>query len=310
MKRVILETPYKGKDWLNTKENIRFARLCMRDCLTRGEAPYASHLLYTQEGVLDDKIVGERKLGMEAGFEWKSVGDSSVVYINRGISIGVQLGIRKSITLGQKFEYRKLSEYKHKLPTPIIATISGASGAGKTSIIRKMLDRCPDLKFVRSFTTRSPRSSDLLGEYSCNFPTGLFEKNSSGFLWVLSVHGNLYGTRKRSISEILTPCRFSLAPRVMVIMPEAIPLLRHYISGFENYIDSLISFYILSPGEEELWRRLRARGDDESSIKMRIEECKQWDARALQSDIPYIFLSNGGSPLGVEHIVEQMSLFF
>lgn len=47
MKLVIVESPYAG----DVKTNVAYARAAIRDCLMRGEAPYASHLLYTQEGV-------------------------------------------------------------------------------------------------------------------------------------------------------------------------------------------------------------------------------------------------------------------
>jgi len=52
---VELETPYKGDNYIKLEENIEFARKCMRDCLLRGEFPFASHLLYTQPGITDDK---------------------------------------------------------------------------------------------------------------------------------------------------------------------------------------------------------------------------------------------------------------
>ena len=43
MRFVIIESPYAG----NVEENEEYARKCLRDCLMRGEAPFASHLLYT-----------------------------------------------------------------------------------------------------------------------------------------------------------------------------------------------------------------------------------------------------------------------
>ncbi|MEK7211264.1 MAG: hypothetical protein AAB731_01390 [Patescibacteria group bacterium] len=43
MQRVILESPFSG----DVKRNIAYARACIRDCLRRGEAAIASHLLYT-----------------------------------------------------------------------------------------------------------------------------------------------------------------------------------------------------------------------------------------------------------------------
>ena len=47
---VIIESPFAG----DVDKNIEYARKCVRDSLNRGEAPSASHLLYTQPGILDD----------------------------------------------------------------------------------------------------------------------------------------------------------------------------------------------------------------------------------------------------------------
>ena len=52
LRRVILESPYAG----DIERNVAYARAAMRDSLLRGEAPIASHLLYTQPGVLDDQV--------------------------------------------------------------------------------------------------------------------------------------------------------------------------------------------------------------------------------------------------------------
>ena len=52
MTRVIVESPYAG----DIEKNMRYLRACIRDCLLRGETPYASHALYTQDGVLRDDI--------------------------------------------------------------------------------------------------------------------------------------------------------------------------------------------------------------------------------------------------------------
>lgn len=66
MRKVVVESPYAG----NVERNLAYARACLHDCLLRGEAPIASHLLYTQPGVLDDDRPEERKLGIEAGLVW------------------------------------------------------------------------------------------------------------------------------------------------------------------------------------------------------------------------------------------------
>lgn len=87
MVKVILESPYAG----NIERNLAYARLCVKDCLLRGESPIASHLLYTQEGILNDDISVERKLGIEAGLAWKTVADKHVFYIDFGMSPGMQI---------------------------------------------------------------------------------------------------------------------------------------------------------------------------------------------------------------------------
>jgi hypothetical protein len=111
MKTVILESPFAG----DFEENIRYARACMHDCLTKhNEAPYASHLLYTQEGVLDDEVLAERGLGMEAGFAWHDRADYTVVYKDRGISEGMKHGIDLARAKGQRVIYRELEGWKNK----------------------------------------------------------------------------------------------------------------------------------------------------------------------------------------------------
>lgn len=73
MQLVILESPFAG----NIVENITYGRMALRDCLLKGEAPIASHLLYTQSGVLNDDIPEERQLGINAGLEWGKVADKT-----------------------------------------------------------------------------------------------------------------------------------------------------------------------------------------------------------------------------------------
>jgi hypothetical protein len=108
MKRVILETPFRGQDYLDTLKNLVYARVCMHDCLKRGESPFASHMIYTQPGVLDDTKDSERDFGIEAGFAWREVAEKTVVYIDRGISRGMCLGIRDAKKRGLELEFREL----------------------------------------------------------------------------------------------------------------------------------------------------------------------------------------------------------
>jgi Protein of unknwon function (DUF3310) len=86
---VVVESPYAG----DVKANETYARACLRDCLRHGEAPLASHLLYTQPGVLDDKVPADRELGIDAGHAWIPQADAVVVYCDYGISDGMNRGI-------------------------------------------------------------------------------------------------------------------------------------------------------------------------------------------------------------------------
>lgn len=105
MKLVIVESPYAG----DVEANIEYARACLRDSLSRGEAPLASHLLYTQPGVLRDEDPDERRWGIEAGLAWGERAAATVVYIDRGISRGMEWGIRHAREAGRPIEYRWLS---------------------------------------------------------------------------------------------------------------------------------------------------------------------------------------------------------
>lgn len=102
---VILESPYAG----DIEKNVTFARAAMRDCLARGDAPAASHLLYTQPGVLDDGDREQRARGIDAGLAWGRVAEATVVYIDLGISEGMREGIRRAHLEGRPVEYRELA---------------------------------------------------------------------------------------------------------------------------------------------------------------------------------------------------------
>jgi hypothetical protein len=108
MIRVILESPFSGSTPEATNDNIEYARACLRDSLLRGEAPLASHLLYTQPGVLDDGVPVERQHGIEAGLLWGSAAEKTVVYTDRGISRGMRYGIANAEAAGRPVEYRQL----------------------------------------------------------------------------------------------------------------------------------------------------------------------------------------------------------
>jgi hypothetical protein len=104
MKTVIVESPFAGR----VEVNQVYAKLAIRDCLRRGEAPFASHLLYTLDGVLDDTDPVERALGIEAGLAIGAKLDATVVYTDYGVTPGMRQGIDAAERAGRPIEYRSL----------------------------------------------------------------------------------------------------------------------------------------------------------------------------------------------------------
>jgi len=104
MKKVIIESPYAG----DVERNIKYARLCVKDSLMRGEAPIASHLLYTQEGVLNDDNPNESAMGIFAGIAWQEAADCIAVYGDYGITKGMAIAIEEAQKKGMVIDYRSI----------------------------------------------------------------------------------------------------------------------------------------------------------------------------------------------------------
>lgn len=102
MRKVIVESPFAG----DVEANLAYARRCLLDSLHRGEAPFASHLLYPQ--VLRDADKDERAQGISAGLEWAVSADITAVYMDYGISLGMEFGIMHAIKHGRQIEYREI----------------------------------------------------------------------------------------------------------------------------------------------------------------------------------------------------------
>lgn len=107
-RRVILESPYAG----DRATNERYARAAIRDCLERGDSPYASHMLLTQPGISNDDVPSERRIGIDAGFLWHEVAHATVVYTDLGMSKGMNEGIANAHKLGQPVEFRTLKGWQ------------------------------------------------------------------------------------------------------------------------------------------------------------------------------------------------------
>ena len=92
--KVQLESPFGAPTREGIITNVAYALIAMRDSLERGEAPFASHLLYTQ--MLDDRDPHERSEGIEAGLVIGNDASFTAVYEDLGISRGMQYGIDRA----------------------------------------------------------------------------------------------------------------------------------------------------------------------------------------------------------------------
>lgn len=106
-----LESPYAGHVGLNTL----YARFCMHDSIVNhDEAPFASHLLYTQPHVLNDDVYGERQLGIQSGLEFTSVTDKTVMYVDLGVTPGMTQAELAALMIDRDVERRNLPEESMK----------------------------------------------------------------------------------------------------------------------------------------------------------------------------------------------------
>lgn len=129
MLKVVIESPYAAPKGVPEDDvrlaielNVRYARNAMRHCLDRGEAPYASHLLYTQ--VYDDGDPVLRQRGIQAGYEWMIDADVVAFYVDRGWSPGMLKALAMARMLDKTCEARSLySKELQKVPNVTRPTV-------------------------------------------------------------------------------------------------------------------------------------------------------------------------------------------
>lgn len=159
----------------------------------------------------------------------------------------------------------------------VLYTLSGCTGVGKTSLIRKALAEIPDTHLLCSYTTRDPRDNDLPGEY-----VHLSEKEwrdmymGSAFAWHLHVRGKMYGTRRDDVRAALDGSRIFLA----AIAPGKVPDIYTLADSFDLK-RQVRSIYILSPDRRVLFERLtKGRELTPDRANADLDECASWDDMA------------------------------
>jgi hypothetical protein len=152
----VIESPYAG----DVERNLNYVRACMRDSLMRGEAPFPSHALYTQPGVLDDTIPEERKLGMEAGFAWGKWASRVAFYIDlstSGWSSGMKEGLRRAEARGCELRTRTLGAPWSDLCPSDIGVAVNHRAVRRDAQPMTGIKECPDCKQVLGHTRNCAR---------------------------------------------------------------------------------------------------------------------------------------------------------
>ena len=154
--------------------------------------------------------------------------------------------------------------------------VAAPSGAGKTSLVKGLLEREPGISLSVSHTTRSPRPGELDGKHYHFVERAEFKAlvAQDAFLEHADVHGNCYGTSKAAVEPILARGGDVL----LEIDFQGARLVR-------RQLPSAVGIFILPPSRTELERRLRARAQDSADvIARRLENSREEIAHVDEFD--------------------------
>jgi guanylate kinase len=140
----------------------------------------------------------------------------------------------------------------------LMLVLSSPSGAGKTTLSRKLLESDSSLAMSVSTTTRAPRSGEEEGKDYFFVSPGMFTQmaQDEAFLEHALVFGHHYGTPREPVQMALAKGRDVLFD----IDWQGTQQLRQRAG------DDLVSIFVLPPSHEELERRLRARAQDAEDV--------------------------------------------
>ena len=155
----------------------------------------------------------------------------------------------------------------------LMLVLSSPSGAGKTTISRRLLEEDDNLTMSISATTRPPRPAERAGLDYIFVDDREFNamRARDAFLEHAEVFGHRYGTPRRPVEEALDSGRDVLFDVDWQGTQQLV----------ERAREDLVSIFVLPPSTEELERRLRARAQDSDEVvrrrmEMAAHEMSHW----------------------------------
>jgi guanylate kinase len=154
--------------------------------------------------------------------------------------------------------------------------VSAPSGAGKTTLVRMLLESDPAVRLSVSHTTRAPRAGEVEGRdyHFVDVASFLAMRERGDFVESAQVHGNYYGTSRvwleasvASGQDVLLEIDWQGAAQVRRLFPESVKV------------------FVLPPSMAELERRLRGRGKDSDEVA-EMEHLGEFDYAIINNELP------------------------
>jgi guanylate kinase len=144
----------------------------------------------------------------------------------------------------------------------LLLVLSSPSGAGKTTLTRRLREKFPALRFSVSHTTRKPRTNEVDGKDYHFVDRNQFDAlvAADAFVEWAEVHGNCYGTSRAEIEHarrdpeccgMIFDIDYQGARQIRAKQPD------------------VVSIFILPPSMDELLKRLRGRASETEDVVMR-----------------------------------------
>ena len=264
---------------LEKAKAARFKRAQVRDDLKNGKLSLQDVL-----AMKDDPIVGRMKVstlietlpGFGKAKAEKLMGELTFAESRRLKGRGV----RQEAALRERLAFVDLMKVCGMQRKGNLFVLSGPSGAGKGTLVKRVLERVPDAWLSVSDTTRSPREGEIDGVHYFFVDDAEFDQlvETGGFLEWARVHENRYGTPRARVEE-------HMAKGGQVLLEIDVQ------GGFQirEQIPEAQLVFIEPPSLEVLESRLRGRGtDSEESIAVRMKNAQVELSHKMEYDKQFV----------------------